>query len=175
MKEYSVVSIYETMTEAEDAIRQLDEGGFPIKQVSLVAQNLQSEREVHGFLTTGDVALDGATAGAWVGGLFGLLIGAAFIWVPGFGSLLIAGPLAAALLGGLEGALAGAASGGLLGALVGWGISQENIIKYEQKLKGGKYLIIATGTPDEVFQARKILETTQPEELDYYLEAEPSA
>ena len=64
---------------------------------------------------------------------------------------------------------------GAIPALVGWGISKENIIKYEQKLKGGKYLIIATGNPDEVFQARKILETTQPEELDYYLEAEPTA
>jgi hypothetical protein len=67
--------------------------------VSIVSQNLEGEKQVHGYITTGDVAEKGAVTGAWVGGIFGLLIGAAFIWVPGFGPLLVAGPLAAAIGG----------------------------------------------------------------------------
>ena len=97
----------------------------------------ESEREVHGYVTAGDVAKGrGPAPGLGWAGFFGLLFGAAFLWVPGFGPLLVAGPLSAALLGGVEGALAGAAGGGLLGALFGWGVSRQHILKYEERVKG---------------------------------------
>jgi uncharacterized membrane protein len=165
MSEVSVVAVYGNIGQAEDAIRKLDKGDFPIKQVSIVTQNLESKKEVHGFVTVGDVAASGAATGAWMGGLFGLLVGAAFVWVPGFGPLLVAGPFAAALLGGIEGVLAGAAGGGLLGSLVGWGVSKEHILKYEETLKGGNYLVIAHGKPGEVAKAKEILEGTGASEL----------
>jgi hypothetical protein len=171
MNMQSVISVYGNMPQAEDAVRALDKGGFPIEHISVVAQDLQSEKEVHGYITAGDVAKGGASTGAWVGGLFGLLIGAAFIWVPGFGPLLVAGPLAAMLLGGIEGALAGAAGGGLLGALVGWGVSEKHILKYEEHLKGGKYLVIAHGTNDQVMRAREILNQTDVEEVNVHAAA----
>lgn len=161
----SVVGIYDTMLAAEEAIHALDQASFPLKQVSIVAQNLESEKEIQGYITVGDVAMSGASTGAWVGGLFGLLVGAAFIWVPGFGPLLVAGPLAAALLGGIEGAVAGAAGGGLLGVLLGWGVSKQHILKYEEKLKGGEYLVIAHGDAELVSKARTILERTDVSEL----------
>lgn len=172
MAEQSIVAVYATLAQAEDAVRRLDQGDFPIRQVSIVAQNLESEREVHGYVTAGDVAKSGASTGAWVGGLFGLLVGAAFIWVPGFGPLLVAGPLAAALLGGLEGAAVGAAGGGLLGALAGYGVSRQHILKYEETLQGGKYLVIAHGSAVEVGHASAILEQTGAESLRAH--AEPS-
>lgn len=156
-QENSVVGIYKNMADAEAAVRSLDKGGFPMKQISIVGQDLQSEKVVHGFITAGDIAKGGAGTGAWVGGLFGLLIGAAFIWVPGFGPLMVAGPFAAALLGGVEGVVAGAAGGGLLGALIGWGVSKQHIIKYEESIKSGDYLVIAHGSQDEVARARNIL------------------
>jgi uncharacterized membrane protein len=153
----SLVTVYDTLAEAEEAVRRLADSGFPIEQVSIVSQNLESERQVHGFITPGDLAVDGVTTGAWVGGLFGLLLGAAFMWVPGFGPLIVAGPLAAALLGGIEGVVAGAAGGGVLGALAGWGVSRKHILKYEERLKAGKYLMIVHGAPELVDQARTIL------------------
>lgn len=91
------------------------------------------------------------------GSFFGLLVGAAFIWVPGVGPLFVAGPFAAMLLGGAEGVLAGAAGGGLLGALFGWSVSKEHILKYEEVIKTGKYLVIANGDEAQVNQARTIL------------------
>lgn len=156
-QENSIVGVYENMVAAEAAVRVLDQGGFPVNQISIIGQNLQSEKEVHGYITTGDVAKSGAGTGAWMGGIFGLLIGAAFIWVPGFGPLIVAGPFAAALLGGVEGAVAGAAGGGLLGALVGWGVSKQHIVKYEEHLKGGKYLVIAHGSQEEIEKAKSVL------------------
>lgn len=170
MNHQSVIGVYDVLSKAEDAIRTLDRTGFPIKQVSIVAKDLESEREVHGYVNAGDIAKGGAGTGAWLGGFFGLLFGAAFLWVPGFGPLLVAGPLSAALLGGVEGALAGAAGGGMLGALFGWGVSRQHILKYEERVKGGKYLVIAHGSPDEVERARGVLQNTEPEELNVHRE-----
>ena len=171
MSEQSVIGVYNTMSEAEEAVHLLDKGNFPIKQVSVVAQDMQSEKEVHGYVTAGDVAKAGAGTGAWVGGFFGLLVGAAFIWVPGFGPLLAAGSFAAILLGGVEGAIAGAAGGGVLGALVGWGVSKQHILKYEEHLKGGKYLLMAHGSAEEVTRAHDILQGTEAAEVTRHVEA----
>ena len=165
MAEQSVVGVYDTMTRAEEALRALDRGAFPVTQISIIGSDLQSEKEVHGFITAGDVAKTGAGTGAWVGGLFGLLAGTALIFVPGFGPLLVAGPFAASLLGGIEGALAGAAGGGLLGALAGWGVSKERIPKYEEQVKAGKYLLVAHGSREDVARAEALLRDTGAAEL----------
>jgi len=165
MTQQSAIGVYETMTKAEAAVEALDGGGFPIQQVSIVAQNLVSEKRVHGYVTASDTSKTGAQAGAWLGGIFGLLVGAAFVWVPGVGPLVVAGPLAAALLGGVEGAVGGAALGGILGGIAGWGISKEHILKYEEVVKGGKFLVAAHGTPAEIAKAQEILKSTGAEEL----------
>jgi uncharacterized membrane protein len=77
----------------------------------------------------------------------------------------VAGRLAALLFAGVEGALAGAATGGLLGALANWGIAEEHILEYERHLQGGKYLVIAYGTAEEVEHAHAILQGTAAGEL----------
>jgi hypothetical protein len=77
-----------------------------------------------------------------------VLIGAAFLWVPGFGPLLVVGRLAALLLAGVEGALAN------------WGIAEEHILDYEKRLREGKHLVIAYGTAEEVARAHDILQGT---------------
>jgi hypothetical protein len=165
MADESTVAVYETLEQSERAVRQLDQGGYPIKQVSLVAQNLETEKEVHGFITAGDVAKQGAGTGAWVGGIFGLLMGGAVLFVPGVGPLVVVGSLAAALLGAAEGGAVGATAGGLLGALAGWGVSKEHVIKYEDHIKSGQYLVVAHGNAEEVERARTILGGTSPVEL----------
>jgi hypothetical protein len=168
MATQGLIAVCHSLTDAEQAIRGLERKGFPMDQLSIVARDFSSEKEVQGYITTGDVAKQGAGVGAWVGGLFGVLMGAAFLWVPGFGPMVVAGPLAAALLGGAEGALAGAAAGGLLGALTGWGISKEQIIRYEDHLRAGKFLLIAEGTDSEVDEARRLLESSDVSEISSY-------
>jgi hypothetical protein len=166
----SVIGVYDLLPKAEDAIRTLDLAGFPIRRVSIIAQDMQSERQIHGYVTPGDIAKSSAGVAAWIGGLFGVLVGAAFLWVPGFGPLIVAGPLSAALLGGVEGALAGAAGGGVLGALFGMGVSKKHILKYEEQLRGGKYLLLVHGSRTEIARAHEILQGTEPEELNLHVE-----
>jgi hypothetical protein len=165
MAKQSIIGVYDTLAQAEESVRALDRAGFPIRQVSILARDLTNERQINGYVTVGDVATEGAGTGAWVGGLLGLLVGAAFVWVPGFGPLIVAGPLAAAILGGVEGAVGGAAGGGLLGALVGWGVSKEHVLKYEERLRGGQYLVVAHGSADELARGEEILRSTAPAAL----------
>jgi hypothetical protein len=150
------------MDHAELAVEALGKGGFPIQHVSILAQNLGTEKKVHGFVTSCDVAKSAARTGAWVGGIFGVLVGAAFLWVPGVGPLIVAGSLSSALLGGVEGAVAGAALTGFLGWLSAIGISKEHILKYEESVKAGNYLVVAHGTAEEVMKAKAILDGTRP-------------
>jgi hypothetical protein len=149
------------MLQAEEAVHTLDHAGFPVKHVSVVTHNLMRDQPTHSFIMPGDdLTPQGAITGAWVGGLVSVLIGSAFLWLPGFGPLLVIGQFAVLLLAGIEGALAGAATGGLLGALASWGMAEEHILDYEKQLRQGNHLVIAYGTAEEVAQAHDILQGT---------------
>ncbi|PZS28243.1 MAG: DUF1269 domain-containing family protein [Pseudonocardiales bacterium] len=134
----AVVGVYASMKDAEQAVRTLLEQKVPAEQVSIVGQDLHSETHVHGFVTTGDVAKTGAKTGAWVGGLFGVLTGAALLFIPGVGALVVLGPLAAGALTAAE----GAAAGGGLGAVLGHFIAKKHVPKYSQHLQEGNYLVL---------------------------------
>jgi uncharacterized membrane protein len=98
VSEQRVIGIYDSMSKAEEAVYTLDRGEFPIKQVSIVAQHPHRERRVNGYVTVSDAGRMGAMTGAWLGGLLGLLTGVAFMWIPGFSPLMVAGHLASVLL-----------------------------------------------------------------------------
>jgi hypothetical protein len=153
----SVVAIFESHDQAEKAILELQKSGFDMKKLSIIGKDFQTVEKPLGFITTGTVANEGARCGAWTGGIFGLLIGAAFLIVPGVGPLIIMGPFAATLLAGIEGALAGGAFGGLTGALVGLGVSKTHAIRYEAEVKAGKFLVMQKGDATQVQKAKTIL------------------
>jgi hypothetical protein len=153
----SVIAIFPDHASAEDAVRRLQKEGIPMQNLSIIGKDFQAVEKPLGFVTTGDVAKGGAKVGAWTGGLFGLLVGAAFLILPGVGPVVIAGPLAAALLGGIEGAMAGAAFGGLTGALVGLGFSKDKAIRYESQVKAGKFLLSVRGDAQQVERAKSVL------------------
>ncbi|HZI74801.1 MAG TPA: general stress protein, partial [Gemmatimonadales bacterium] len=107
-----VVGVFPSHPQAEEAVNRLIEAGIPAIHISLVTQGLEMRERLQGFITTGDVARQGAGVGAWTGGLFGLLAGAAFLWAPALEPLIVLGPLVSGALGAAE----GGAVGGLLGA-----------------------------------------------------------
>jgi hypothetical protein len=152
----TVIAMYPDHASAEGAVRRLQKEGVPMQDLSIVGKDFQTVEQPLGFVTSGSVTKDGARVGAWTGGLFGLLLGAAFLVLPGVGPVVIAGPLAAALLGGIEGALAGAAFGGLTGALVGLGVSKDKAIRYESQVKAGKFLVTLRGDGSQVERARSL-------------------
>lgn len=153
----ATVGVFETHDAAVEAVKRLNEAGFPMKCVSIIGKELQQVEDIKGYYSWKDPAKSGAGIGAFWGALFGVMVGVGFLAMPGVGGIFVAGSLAATLLGGVEGALFGTAAGGLFGALMGLGIGKDKILKYKENLKAGKFLVVAHGPLDEVEKARKLL------------------
>jgi uncharacterized membrane protein len=105
MKPEIAVAVYESHTQAESAVKALQRAGFDMKQISIIGKDYQTEEHVVGFLNVGDRAKIFGKLGAFWGGLMGILFGSAMMFVPVVGHLVVLGPLAAMLFGGLEGAV----------------------------------------------------------------------
>lgn len=100
-----VVATYQTYNEAQGAVDLLAKADFPVKQISIVGNDLKTVEHVTGKLSWGRVAIAGAASGAWMGIFFGLLF---FIFSPaGAGMPFL---LAAVLIGAGFGMLFGLVS-----------------------------------------------------------------
>jgi hypothetical protein len=161
-----VIAMYPDHAAAEDAVRRLQAGGIPMQDVSIIGKDFQAVEKPVGFVTAGSLAKDGARIGAWSGGIFGLLVGAGVLILPGIGPVIIAGPLAAAMLGIIEGTLTGAAVGGIAGALVGLGLPKDKAIRYESEVKTGKLLVTVRGDATQIERARTILAASKAESAE---------
>ena len=93
--EQIAVAIYNTHDEAEQAVKTLERGGFDMKKLSIVGKDYHTEEHVVGYYNTGDRMKAWGRIGAFWGGLWGLLFGAAFFFIPGIGPVVLAGPLVA--------------------------------------------------------------------------------
>ena len=154
----TVVAVFESHTDAETAIKELQTSGFEMKQISIVAKDYHTDEQVVGYYNSGDRMRHWGKLGAFWGGLWGFLFGSGFFLIPGIGPVLVAGHLLTYIVGALEGAVI---YGGLsvLGAgLYGMGIPKDSIVEYETALRTDKFLLVAHGTVEEVLRAKEILE-----------------
>ena len=109
--------------------------------------------------------------GAFWGGFWGLLFGAAFFWVPAIGPVLVGGPLVAWIAAGLEDAVVVGGLSAIGAGLYSIGIPRDSIVTYETALKAGQYLVVAHGTSAQTAKARNILSTLKPTRVtDHVLE-----
>lgn len=157
----SAVGVFDSHAGAEEAIKQLQKSGFKISNVSLVGMDSHTDEQVVGYYNAGDRMKYWGKQGAFWGGLWGLLMGAGFFWVPTVGPLLVAGPLVAMIAGALEGAVIVGGLSALGAGLYSLGIPKDSILEYETAIKNGQYLLIYHGTPMEVEKARLILGETK--------------
>jgi hypothetical protein len=158
----SVVAIYETHSQAEEAVKALQKSGFDIKKISIVGKDFHTDEHVVGYYNAGDRMKYWGKMGAFWGGIWGLLFGAAFFVIPGLGPIIVAGPLVAWIVGALEGAVVVGGLSALGAGLYSIGIPKDSVMQYETALKSDQFLLVAHGTAEEVAQARDILHTTQP-------------
>ena len=107
-------------------------------------------------------------AGAFWGGMWGLLLGAAFFVVPGIGLVLTAGPLVAWIVGALEGAVVVGGIGAIGAGLFSIGLRKDSDLRYEVAIKTDRYLLMVHGTAAEAARAHEILKGTNPAELNVH-------
>jgi hypothetical protein len=109
-----VIAMFEDYRDAERAVDELSDRGFPVERVSIVGRDLKLVEQVTGRMTLGRSALQGALSGAIVGALIGWLF-TVFNWfdpVVARGWLILDGLWFGAVVGALFGLLAHALTRG---------------------------------------------------------------
>jgi len=158
----SVVAVYRTHTEADQAVKDLQSGGVDMHKLSIVGKGYHTDEHAVGYYNTGDRMKYWGKIGAFWGGFWGLLFGSAFFMIPGLGPILAAGPVVGWIVGALESAVVVGGMSALGAGLYSMGIPKDSIIKYETALKTDQFLLIAHGTAAEVAKAKDIIAATHP-------------
>ena len=148
----TVVGLFRTRSEAEEALGKLKEAGFGQDQLSVSTPAVRRRGRYGLKVATGIVigTLVGALAGAVVTGM-----------VPGVHPLIAGNVLATFLFA----AVAGAATGGVAGGLLSMAASGDRALFYEQEVESGRVLISVAGPRLEM--ARDVLRSAGA------MEAEP--
>jgi uncharacterized membrane protein len=161
----AVVAIYDSHSQAEETVKGLQRSGVDMKKLSIVGRDYHTDEQVVGYYNTGDRMKYWGKLGAFWGGVWGMLFGAAVFAIPGVGPVLVAGPLVAWIVGALEGAAVVGGVSAIGAGLYSIGIPKDSVVKYETAIKSDKFLVLAHGTVDEVARVKDILHATHPEEV----------
>ena len=171
----SVVAMFDHHAQAEEAVKQLQQTRFDMKNLSIIGKGYHTEENVVGYYTSGDRMKYWGTNGAFWGAIWGLLFGSAFFLIPGIGPIVVAGPIIASIVAALEGAVVVGGFGALGAGLYSMGISEKSIVQYEASLKADKFLLLLHGTTEEVTRAKKILAIAGAFETQVYMAETPVA
>jgi hypothetical protein len=84
------------------------------------------------------------------------------------GHVVVLGPLAATLFGGLEGAVLVGGISALAGALMGVGIPKNSVLRYETALKADKFMLVVHGDAQQIERAHDLLKTSGLTSFDHH-------
>jgi Heat induced stress protein YflT len=154
----TVVGLFDNRASAESAINRLLLDGVDRDSISIAMKDAREGSSLSDDTGTNDLSAEGATAGivsgAGVGALVGIALVGSTILLPGLGTFVIGGPIAAALTG----AGIGAASGGLIGGLIGAGIPEDEAEHYSVGIERGGIFVSANVPDGRVAEARRIFD-----------------
>jgi hypothetical protein len=167
-KKSAVVAVYPKHTDAEAAIKELQQAGFDMKRLSIVGKDYHTEEDVVGYYNAGDRMKYWGKLGAFWGAIWSLFLGSAFFLIPGIGPLVVAGPLVQAIVAVLEGAVVMGGMSALGAGLYSIGIPKDSVLKYETALKSDEFLLVVHGSDQEVARAKEVLETTASTHVGHY-------
>jgi len=138
---------------ADAAYADLVANGFDKDDISILGRSREG-----GGLVDDEGEHMTAGEGAKVGGITGLLLGAAAMLIPGIGPVVAVGPLAAGLAGLITGGVTGAVVGGIAGALVHAGLSEDEAKYYDERFQRGGYLVTVKVDDGRYDDARMVLQ-----------------
>jgi hypothetical protein len=161
----SAVAIYNTHTDAEAAIKELQSSGLDMRRLSIVGKDYRPDDHVVGYYNTGDRLKYWGKLGAFWGGIRSLLVGEAFFWMPDVGPIMVGGALVSSIVVALEGATVHTGLTAVGSALHAMGIPKSSALNYESALKANKFILVVHGTNGEASKATEILRRTEAIEL----------
>ena len=151
----TVTRLFDSHTEALDAVAELEASGVSHNDISIVSNNTDKwhsgekgshagplgDRNGDGENDVADGAGKGAATGGLLGAGAGVLAGLGMLAIPGLGPVVAAGWLASTAVGAAVGAAAGGATGGLLGALKEAGHTDDEANVYSESVRRGGTLV----------------------------------
>ena len=149
------VAVFNTHREAEDAIKQLQRGGFDMKSLSIVGRDYHTEEHVVGYFTPRSRAVFGKYGALW--GALAACCSALVSVRTRAGHIVVLGPLAAIVVGGAQGAVLGGGLTAIAGALSALGVPKDSVLRYETALKADKFLVVVHGDTEQQRRANEIL------------------
>ena len=150
----SIIAVYDTHAKAVNAVKALNADHFPMKEVSLLGKAEIIEDNIH-IKSYETIEKAPAIVGMGAGALLGLLSGIGVLAVPGFGFLYGAGAFAGIVAGFDFGII----TGGLVSFFAYLGFKEDVVVKLDEHLKAGKFMLIVKGSLEEVLRAERILHT----------------
>ncbi len=164
----ALVSVYKSHRDANSSVVELQNSGFGMRNLSVIGRDYNSDEDVVGCYNLGDRLKYWGSQGVFWGGVWGWLFGSAFLFIPGVGPLVFAGPIVGWIIGALEGAAVVVGLSALGAALLGMGIPKSSVLKFETALKTGKFIVIAHGTAEEVEHARAVMDRSPAEATEHH-------
>ncbi len=160
----AAVGRFSNYINVKQALSELQKAGFPVAQISLVANSVNYQHQFDGAgldnFARGEAIADAATVaitGGLLGSVIGCLMGLGLLTVPGIGLLIATGMTGTAVVTTIAGAGIGATSGGLISVLSSSAIFFDQATVDCKRCQQDEYLLIVDGTDDEVPRAASIL------------------
>lgn len=158
------IGVFTDREKAEQAVKELQNSGFSMDKISLVAKEGEEGGQVSGVEVSdqvGDTKVVNTTD--MVGDTFATsstgfaLLGLTSLALPGIGVVLAAGSFGVALAAGAASSgVAAIASNNLEKALIDYGIPKAQAAAYSDRLQRGDYLITVEGTDEEIHQTEQV-------------------
>lgn len=145
MRDTLVSAVFDTQTEAQQAMTKLRECGVEDSAISIIAQH--DGKTTTTAVDSDDNKTEGFIGKTAAGAGIGTLLGIAALAIPGVGPLAAAGAIAASAVPGaaLTGAAIGAATGGVTALLKDHGVDEADASYYEEHIgNGGVFMSVDT-------------------------------
>ena len=174
-----LVALFDRHQEAERSVRLLVERDFPMDMLSVLGKGESGGDDPLGlyYSSVGDRMKGWGKMGAFWGGLWGLLTGAAGLFVfPGIGPVLAAGPVVEAIAAALAGAgLGGSAMAGAAAAsqftvaMHRSGVPEEKLEMLQDAIEQGHYLLMLRLDEEEAGKWQTLLAHNGASMVDVYV------
>ena len=174
-----LVALFDRHQEAERSVRLLVERDFPMDMLSVLGKGESGGDDPLGlyYSSVGDRMKGWGKMGAFWGGLWGLLTGAAGLFVfPGIGPVLAAGPVVEAIAAALAGAgLGGSAMAGAAAAsqftvaMHRSGVPEEKLEMLQDAIEQGHYLLMLRLDEEEAGKWQTLLAHNGASMVDIYV------
>lgn len=161
----TIMRLYDDLSNARNAVKDLVQAGFARETISLVAKDsdgryateFEQQKSQSGESLPDDEE-EGAITGGIIGGLAGMMLGLGVAAIPGIGPVIAAGPLATMLLGAGTGTI----TGSLVGAIAEWEVPNEEAEYYAERVQQGRTLVCVSASDGQVGQVMSVLHRHHP-------------